>query len=139
MDHRKILRNQILASHHGNLSAVFIGQISGYGLQLIWPHIIGRSVDQVAGEKLALNNRLELLRVDSGRAYQLGLGRGTRCVARELVFAECETQGEVLCCLRGLIQNLKYCRRQARYICYCPEAIAAAGGGVAEPNGQHNR
>jgi hypothetical protein len=63
MDHREILRQQIIAPDHSRLCPMLAGQFQKRLFQLCRTKITGRRVDQVTRQAFARGNRLDPRRV----------------------------------------------------------------------------
>ncbi len=94
VDQRKILLQQIVADDRTEFRAVLLGERAGGGLQLGRAHVVGRRVDQIAGERHALR------RCAKGRRHRRHRAAPAAppcpylrlAVAREAVGAERERQ-----------------------------------------------
>ena len=90
MDERKVLRQEIVADDRAEARAMPRRQRAGGALELGRAHVVGRRVDQVAGEPDRLGDAGEVGAVDAGRQFEpdrpcprpCDSARSDRCRAR---------------------------------------------------------
>ena len=81
MDHREILRQQVIAPDHGGLCAVLAGQRQKRHFQLCRSQVGRRRVDQVARQAFAGGNRLDPRGIAAHRRFQPRAGHLCRVIA----------------------------------------------------------
>ena len=79
MDHRKVLRQQILAQNNLHLRAEPGCQRLKLCLQFSRAHVLRRGVDQIAGQKFTLGHRQNQPVIHNTGHFEQGWGRGLSC------------------------------------------------------------
>ena len=90
VDQRKILRQQIVADDGADCGAVTRGKLPRGVFELGRAHIVRRRIDEIARQRHAFDDALQIVAIEALRQIELDLARFGLAVAREAVGAERE-------------------------------------------------
>ena len=113
VDEREVLGEEIVADDGTHEGAVAAGKRARGVLELLRAHVVGRRVDEIAGEAHALDDAAEIGAVDVAGELELHLLLVLLAIAAEAIAAEREGERRQLRIVRGIAEAVGAGREQA--------------------------
>ena len=133
VDQRKVLPRQLVADDAVEFGVETLRKLLCRLRQFLRSHIIGRRIDEIAGERGGIRHPRNIGDVDAVRRHQPDLGRFRLPVSAKTITAECESERREVGLIGGDIGETIDARRQQTRQLAGPERIAEFGGLIVQP------